>query len=615
MPIQELFNDNDFEFIPYMQQITKLTSSLLVTFFWLLIDFSGIQAQIDMSKNYSLESLQELLKKARDENNQEDLADVYFLIAEIQEKEKFNTELALELYIRSKQYYEKIGNLEQSNVIKRYLADRYSKSGFLQESLSLYNEVLIYYKKVNDSLMQARINYDMSKVLAAKADTEESLNCLRRAVSLNRTIQDSQLMVNILLDKVSKYILLNERDSALITSTIAFDISSESANKKQIAKSLYYIGYINLKDRQFEKAIKYLDKSVEINPGLPYDSDRRDTYKSLIRSYEELNDYEQSLLYSKKYIAINDSILNQDRITSINNLSIKHQSYEKNKEIQLLELENQNVNQKNIMQRNALYFVAGGFGLLLIALYYIIRFYSQKIRTENIINTQQHKIDQQKIKELEDTMQINNMQSMIVGQERERERIAKDLHDSLGGLLSTVKLQFDQFKSTLSSKQDSKQYHKAANLLDSAVEEVRVISRNLQPGALSKLGLIPAINDLINRFDGDNYPTVFFQHYNLPEKISEIIGLNIYRIIQELMNNTIKYAQATEVLIQLNYKDGDLYVQYEDDGVGFNLKELESKGMGLDNIDYRVKYLKGRLSIEAKEGDGVSYFMKIPLNN
>jgi signal transduction histidine kinase len=319
-------------------------------------------------------------------------------------------------------------------------------------------------------------------------------------------------------------------------------------------------------------------------------------------------------MFSKKYVAINDSILNRDRITSINNLSIKHQSYEKNKEIQLLELENQNVNQKNIMQRNVLYFVAGGFGLLLIALYYIIRFYSQKIRTENIINTQQHKIDQQKIKELEDTMQINNMQSMIIGQERERERIAKDLHDSLGGLLSTVKLQFDQFKSTLSGKQDSKEYYKAADLLDSAVEEVRVISRNLQPGALSKLGLIPAINDLINRFDGDNYPTVFFQHYNLPLKISEMVGLNIYRIIQELMNNTIKYADASEVLIQLNYKDGDLYVQYEDDGVGFNINNLNARGMGLENIEYRVRYLKGRMSIETKEGDGVSYFIKIPLN-
>jgi signal transduction histidine kinase len=575
---------------------------------------SSLSAQVDLSKKYTLETLQEMLQKARSENNQKDLADVYFLIAEIQEKEKFNSELALELYIRANQYYEKIGDLKQSNVIKRYLAERYSKSGFLLESLGLYREVLNYYQSIKDSLMQARLHYDISKVLAVRADMEESLNSLQRAITLNESIQDTSLMVNILLDKVSKYILLNERDSALITSTLAFDISSDADNKKQIAKSLFYIGYINMKDVQFKKAIKYLEKSVEINPALPYDSDRRETYKNLIKAYENIDDFEKSLMFSKKYVAINDSILNRDRITSINNLSIKHQSYEKNKEIQLLELENQNVNQKNIMQRNVLYFVAGGFGLLLIALYYIIRFYSQKIRTENIINTQQHKIDQQKIKELEDTMQINNMQSMIIGQERERERIAKDLHDSLGGLLSTVKLQFDQFKSTLSGKQDSKEYYKAADLLDSAVEEVRVISRNLQPGALSKLGLIPAINDLINRFDGDNYPTVFFQHYNLPLKISEMVGLNIYRIIQELMNNTIKYADASEVLIQLNYKDGDLYVQYEDDGVGFNINNLNARGMGLENIEYRVRYLKGRMSIETKEGDGVSYFIKIPLN-
>jgi signal transduction histidine kinase len=93
-----------------------------------------------------------------------------------------------------------------------------------------------------------------------------------------------------------------------------------------------------------------------------------------------------------------------------------------------------------------------------------------------------------------------------------------------------------------------------------------------------------------------------------------MVGLNIYRIIQELMNNTIKYADASEVLIQLNYKDGDLYVQYEDDGVGFNINNLNARGMGLENIEYRVRYLKGRMSIETKEGDGVSYFIKIPLN-
>ena len=347
-------------------------------------------------------------------------------------------------------------------------------------------------------------------------------------------------------------------------------------------------------------------------PKIPYDDDRRTVYKKLTEAYEANNDYKAALKYSKKYVSINDSILNQDRIVTLNNLTLKHQTTQKNKEIQLLELKNEAAKNRNIIQRNILYFVAVGFGLMLIALYYIIRFYTQKIKSENIINDQKHKIDQQKIKELEDTMQIKNMQSMIVGQEKERERIAKDLHDSLGGLLSTAKLQFDQFKAELNNDEASYQYEKAANLLDSAVEEVRSISRNLQPGALSKLGLVPAINDLINRFDGDNYPTIFFQTYDLPNRIDSMLALNIYRIIQELLTNTIKYADAGEILIQLNYKDGDLYLQYEDDGKGFDIQNSRSKGMGLENISSRIKYLNGHMSIESEPGSGVSYLMKVP---
>lgn len=577
-----------------------------------IITVGHTAAQIDLSATYTLPELQSMLIEARERKSQEDLADIYFLLAEHQENKLFNSELALELYIRSKQYYENIDNQDQSNKIKVYIADRYFRSGFLKEAIETYQEVLSFYQANNNQRGKAYVLYELSKIFKEKADVELSLKTLEEVIEINKTLQDSTLLIDIYLDKVKNYIAINELDSALITSTIAFDIGTKISNKRKIAKSLYFIGTINSLDQDYDKSIKYLSKSLEILPRQPYDEDRRMIYQAMIESHEKTNDYKRSYDFSKKYIQLNDSILNHDRITSINNLSIKHQSFEKNKEIQLLEMEKQSVLQKSTMQRNALYFVAGGFGLLLIALYYIMRFYAQRMKTEKIINDQQHKIDQQKIKELEDNMQINNMQSMIVGQERERERIAKDLHDSLGGLLSTVKLQFDQFRNKISTNEATHQYDKAAGLLDNAVEEVRVISRNLQPGALSNLGLIPAINDLINRFDSEEYPEVYFQNYNLPEKLNDMVALNIYRIVQELLTNTIKYAKANEVLIQINSEDNELYVQYEDDGKGFDIKKLEKRGMGLDNINSRIKYLKGQISIESKPNEGVSFLIKMP---
>ena len=202
------------------------------------------------------------------------------------------------------------------------------------------------------------------------------------------------------------------------------------------------------------------------------------------------------------------------------------------------------------------------------------------------------------------------MQSMLEGQEIERERIAKDLHDSLGGLLSTIKLQFDSVKTKVEPVTELSEYKSANKMLDTAVAEVRSISQNLQPGALVKLGLIAALKDLFNRFDDEHYPDIDFQYYNLPEKIDTMVSLSIYRIIQELLHNTIKHAKANEILIQLNKEDDELVIQYEDDGKGFDIVNLQRKGMGLENIKSRVNYLKGEISFDAKEGEGTSVLIQ-----
>lgn len=139
--------------------------------------------------------------------------------------------------------------------------------------------------------------------------------------------------------------------------------------------------------------------------------------------------------------------------------------------------------------------------IVTLSIYFIVKFYDQRITTTRIITEQKEEINQQHIRELEDSVKMSSMRSVIEGQEIERERIAKDLHDSLGGLLSTIKLQFDYVRSKNQELSAQKEYSKAHALLDTAVEEVRTISRNLQPGSLQNLGLVPAIKDLINRFE------------------------------------------------------------------------------------------------------------------
>ncbi len=580
---------------------------------WLTLGLNSFSLLAQKKPSNPLTGLIEELKAAREAKDNNRLADAYYQLALYEEEVNKSTEVAFDYFISAKQYYDLQKNTAQSNKINRIIARRYAKSGFSSESISLYENLINYYLGNNDEKTASHIYHELSLAYRLSGDNEKALNALNNAIKLNKKYQDTILHIDLNFAKIVNYLHLNEVDSALITAATNFKLSSARNDKSRMSRSLYYIGHANYLRKDYLKANKYLLSSLSVGDNLPYDEERRDTYRSLAAVSAARSLHKDAYDYSMKLNRLNDSILNYDRIKAINDLSIKHQADEKSKDIRILEIENKSVLQKILLTRSALYFVAAGFFLLLVALYFIIRFYSEKIKAEKIMNEQQHEIDQQKIRELEDNIKISSMQSMIVGQEKERQRIAVDLHDSLGGLLSAVKLQFDNVRAKLNGYTHLDQYQNATKLLDTAVEEVRNISRNLQPGALKELGLISAIKDLINRFEGEAYPEIFFQYYNIDDKLDDMTALSIYRIIQELINNTIKHAGANEILIQLSTEQNDLVVEYEDDGKGFDPKNLSGKkGMGVDNIQSRVNYLKGSLSFSSKENEGVSYLIRIP---
>ena len=585
----------------------------LIFFTYLFLLFGRLSAQSEQISTQDYNHLIQELKAARESRNNAELADIYYKLAIYEEDVHKNSEVAFDYFTRAKQYYDRENNEEKSNKIGRIIARRYGKSGFTAESIEMYEDLLLYYDNKKDYKTLAYIYLELSQIYKESGDAEKAINALNFSIRLNKNLRDTILIIDVTFEKTKNYLKLNELDSALLTSVNNFKLSSQLADKVRMSKSLYFIGYINYLKKDYDKAIKYLFNSLTISGNQPYDEDRSETYKSLSKAFAAKTMHKDAYVYSVKFNLLNDSILNLDRVKAINDLSIKHQADQKAKDIRLLEIENKSVLQKIFLTRSALYFVAAGFFLLLVALYYIIRFYTQKIRVEKIINEQQHEIDLQKIRELEDNLKISSMQSMIVGQEKERERIATDLHDSLGGLLSAVKLQFDYVKAKLNGHVNLEQYQKATNLLDTAVEEVRNISRNLQPGALKDLGLVSAINDLINRFDAETYPEIFFQYYNLEEKLDEMTSLSIYRIIQELINNTIKHAAASEILIQITREGQEIIIEYEDDGKGIDTEtRMKRKGMGLENINSRINYLKGSISVNSKENEGVSYLIRIP---
>jgi len=558
----------------------------------------------------NIDQLNEQLTQAREAKDFTALANIYLAIADFEKEKYSNHEKAFDYYTRSQEYFKLVQDSVQFYAVKQKIANHFRLNGQFAEALNNYNESINYLKSTKDFNRLATCYLDMAILHSQNQDFEKQIKYLDSILMLKNKQPDTLFNIQFNFEKIKYYETVLEQDSARSICRRTYELSEKIDDNFNKGKSLFILGKYEYKAGKRKEALALFKQSEEFLKSRSLDPIKLDLYNQIADVYEGQKKYDDANDYIKRYSQLNDSLLNRERTEAINNLSFKYEAREKTNEIKLLEKENELVQNLNNQQRRALYVLGAGLGLLALGIYFIIQFFRTKIQADRIISKQRDRLDKQKIKDLENEVKISSMQSVIEGQELERERIAKDLHDSLGGLLSAVKLQFEKVRTN--EDFSNGEFDNAQGLLDTAVDEVRSISRNLQPGSLKNMGLVAAINDLVNRYVGDTYPDIDFQHYNISRDMDNMLATSIYRIIQELLNNAIKYAKASEIIMQLNKEDDEIVISFEDDGVGFNTKSFE-KGMGLENVQSRVKYLKGDLQIDSQENVGTSYLIRVKI--
>ena len=200
------------------------------------------------------------------------------------------------------------------------------------------------------------------------------------------------------------------------------------------------------------------------------------------------------------------------------------------------------------------------------------------------------------------------LSAVIHAEERERERFAKDMHDGLGPLLSTIKLYVNELKPTTLNQKERDDLIKSSNeLIDEAVNSTRTISNNLMPRIINTFGLIKAVDEFCNKINKTNKLNIAFETENIPDRLNHDLEIILFRVISELINNTIKHAGAAKVLILLTREKDTISLYYKDDGVGFdvdNFMKSEQKGMGLKNVISRVKSINGNYTFNSAPNKG-----------
>jgi signal transduction histidine kinase len=514
-------------------------------------------------------------------------------------------------------YHELLNEYESSNIneyykIKVKLSWIYFNLGYANEAEKLVQEAMDHFKDKDRTLY---IGAALNQVWFLLDQNEfESGRTILKSIG-RRSLRSA------LDDDIIKHHILNSRLMDFDGDSLTAKKDLESATSLCLRKDnphwycyvQYFMGQHWYGKKRAVEATKAFHKASKVAKQLNNDFLYKQTLDKLIPILGSKGSYDQAyqLLIERK--TLSDSLNALQRQALISKQIIKYESQKKQKEIIDLEGEKRLNELKSRRSNLANYALMIAFLAVLVAAYLIIMFYQQKLSSNQIIALQKEQITQQRITELNKNLQIESMQSMMKGQESERERVAKDLHDSLGGMLSAIKLRFDGLtadKETI----DPSELSNIHGLLDDACQEVRNISSNLQPGALEQLGLIEALNDLINKYERGSKTEIHFQHYGIigQNKFETFTSLNIYRIIQELLNNSLKHSQASEILIQLQRDDGQIVVMVEDDGKGYDPKIIK-EGMGSENVRSRVTFLNGELSINSNVGEGTSTMIIIPV--
>lgn len=299
----------------------------------------------------------------------------------------------------------------------------------------------------------------------------------------------------------------------------------------------------------------------------------KDLYFKSAVLYESIGNYSSALDFRKKFEVLNDSIMGEkERPIS----TCWRRASNPKKEQQIKDLQQEAEIKDLSIQQNRLLIIILGAVLISVVVIALLgrRTYNQK----KLILEKDNALKQSRIAELETEKQLLASEVVIKGQEEERGRLAKDLHDGLGGLLSGVKFSLTNMKSNVVLDANSALiFERSLDMLDNSISELRRVAHNMMPEVLVKFGLHEALKSYCDSIQQSGIFKVDFQSLGNEIRLASNTEIILYRIVQELLNNASKYAKASTVLVQLAFHENEISITVEDNGIGFDISKTKTQ--------------------------------------
>lgn len=498
--------------------------------------------------------------------------------------------------------------------------------------------------KPNADFSYAGVYNNLGLMLSRVGRPRQSLTYLDQAAALAQHDKEQQLLVpGIWLNKGTIYEDMQQPDSAIYCLETALALARQN-NLNTIKKiALINLGNIYMTHDSNTKALGYFTEAYEIkgriNPvyanagnamlggcycalgqydkGFPLLVAAREEAaqlgltqnlmninRLLSECYEMKSDYKQAFVYNKAYTRIKDSVEGKNRDEMVNQYEVKYRTAEKSK--QLAEKELYITMQDAYLKRKNM--IIGGVCIAALLLV---------VTTASLYRGYKHKetAQAQQIQLLQQKQEIAQFKALMEGEEKERSRIARELHDGLGGMMAAVKMNYSVLESRYEAMAatnpdiNREDFDEIGDMLDEVNTELRRTAYNLMPDILSMHGIVEALKMYIDPINTYKQLYVNLQINGVPEITDKLFELSLYRIIQELIQNIIKHAEATNTLVQLNFTEDNITLLVKDNGKGFDVGNAHS-GLGLQNVRSRVQSFGGTMQITSSELKGTNVLIQ-----
>jgi two-component system, NarL family, sensor kinase len=532
--------------------------------------------------------------------------------------------MSREMYREAMAYYLTSLTIEENRNDERRTADLYDALGVVYYYMEVFDKSLDYHGKALDIYTAQHDTLGIAETLShlgtlyssreycEKRSEEEKLidyqtaiNYYEQSMQFSTLAGDEQGIAKDNQNIAAVYNKMKKPEIALGYIQKSIDYFRKANDPEGIIGALFTLGRTYYRLKEYEKSIAAYRESEKmaiernLTGGIQY------LYESLAMPYYDTKDYKSAYDCYIKYMTIRDSVYNAEKSKQIIELETKYQSELKQKEIMRLKAEQK---RKNTLTYSLFAVIA----MLGLAIYFYVRF----VRKKKIIVEQELLIRENKIRELEQEKVYLAARSVMEGEEAERSRLASDLHNGLGGLLSGIKINLSSMKeNAVITHENVSAFNHALSLLDTSISELRRIAHNLMPETLNHYGLKTALEDFCTQVSPTGKPEISLQFFGDEIRYTKEMELTIYRVIQELVNNALKHSEASRINVQLFSEPKRVSAQVTDNGKGFDSSRTEKEKLwkGLENIRDRITAMNGRFDIWSSPGQGTEASVEIEI--